>query len=219
MTLSKLALIALGATALTAAGPSAAQAFSIYDTLGGAENGGDPLAAVGPVLADWFRSDAGPSILNSVTLNLRLDAAPNTGFDIVVTRLDAKLNPTTIVPITAVSDSSLTDAFQTYTYTIGTRYTLLPGSFYVIAVVDMGGSAAVWGNTVDPMVLARPDVIAGAFYFNTAGGVQANAGGPYELNVDAGNVPEPAAWTLTLVGLGGLGVALRSARRPRAVAA
>jgi hypothetical protein len=218
MTLPKLALIALGSTALTAVGPSV-QAFSIYNTLGGAENGGDPLAAVGPVLADWFRSDAGPSVLNSVTLNLRRDAAPNTGFDIVVTRLNASLMPTAIVPIAAVSDSSLTDTFQTYTYTMGTRYTMVPGSFYVIAVADMGGSSAVWGNTVDPTVLARPDVIAGAFYFNTAGGVQANAGGPYELNVDAVNVPEPAAWALTLVGLGGLGVALRAKRRIRVVAA
>lgn len=218
MTIPKLALIALGAAALTAAGPSA-QAYSIYNTLGGAENGGDPLAVAGPVLADWFMSTAGPSVLNSVTLNLALDAAANTGFNIVVTRLDANLHATTIVPIASVSDSSLTNTFQTYTYTMGTRYTMLPGSFYVVAVIDMGGSSAVWGNTVDPAVLARPDVIAGAFYYNTAGGVQANAGGPYELNVDAGAVPEPAAWLLTLVGLGGLGVALRATRRTRAVPA
>jgi hypothetical protein len=45
-----------------------------------------------------------------------------------------------------------------------------------------------------------------------------NDEGPSEVFATASSVPEPATWTLALVGFGGLGAALRSRRRPALVA-
>ena len=51
-----------------------AGAQTIYDSTGGAENGGDPISALtgaGPVLADRFIAPAGAN-LSAITLNLEL---------------------------------------------------------------------------------------------------------------------------------------------------
>jgi hypothetical protein len=52
-------------------------------------------------------------------------------------------------------------------------------------------------------VLAPPSVVTGAFYFHTVGGIDPNSDGPYDVIVNA-SVPEPSAWTMILLGFGGL---------------
>ena len=209
---TKLASLALAATALAAA--QGAAAYTLYSTLGGTENGGDPLATAGPYLNDWIKTYRGAT-LTSATFNLELAKAPTGSFQVWAAKIDpnAQGGISQYATLATVNDSMLTRNFATYTFTPATTYKLDPNSFYVVGLYDSNNSAAIWGNTLDPTVLARPSVVAGKYYYNN-GGVQLNAGGPYELSVNAAGVPEPTTWAMMLVGFAGLGTVLRNGRRP-----
>ncbi len=192
-----------GLLALAAAHPAWASVF--YDSTGGAENGGDPLSpsGAGPTLADRFVAPSNAT-LSSVSLNLSLPSgvAPGQGFNVDLFSDSGSTGPgPVLLQIASVQDTSLTPGgFSLVTFTPTSLFDLTGGQSYYIGVMD-NGSNAVLGNTLDPTVLARPWVIAGATYFNN-GGVQANAGGPYEIIVNATATPEPSVWVLALAGLG-----------------
>lgn len=214
--IAKLASVAIAATAFAACQGASAAVYTLYDSLGGIENGGDAIAATGagPYLNDWFKVDRGAT-LTSATFNLELGDTPAGSFEVWAAKIDPSVQGgiSQYATLAAVSDSTLTKSFATYTFTPATTYTLDPNAFYVVGLYDSGKSGAIWGNTIDPNVLSRPSVTAGMFYFNN-GGVQANAGGPYELSVNvAGAVPEPTAWATMLVGFAGLGIVMRRTRR------
>ena len=208
-------ILALGTALSFAASVCAPASASIYNTLGGTENGGDPLAAAGPVLADVI-VPATSTLVRSVTLKLALGDGPLGSFAVALQQIvpgymigDSALSGTgPVTTFATVQDTSLTASFALYTFVLGTPVWLTADTPYAIGVVDTGNSAAILGNTLTPFVLNRPAVVAGAVYYNN-GGVQANAGAPYELSVDA--VPEPA--TFAMFGLGA--VALLRARRAR----
>lgn len=209
---TKLASIAFAAIAIVTA--QGAAAYTLYDTLGGTEAGGDALSAAGPVLNDWIKTGS-DAILTSATFNLELASAPTGSFQVFAAKIDpsAAGGVSQLVTFATVSDSTLTNSFANYTFTSGSTYKLDPNAFYVVGLVNSNNSGAIWGNTLDPNVLARPSVVAGMFYFNN-GGVQANAGGPYELSVNVAGVPEPTAWAMMLVGFAGVGIVMRTVRRP-----
>jgi hypothetical protein len=198
--------------ALAIASAYPAQADMVYNATGGAENGGDPLSAAtgaGPVLADRFVNPF-DGTLTSVELNLRLSpgASAGQGFTVDLFADAGAAGPgAPLVQIASVLDTSLTSGFSLMTFTPGTDFLLTGGHSYYIGVLD-NGSNAVLGNTLDPAVLAHPDVAAGASYFNN-GGVQANSGGPYEIRVNTSPVPEPSSFALLLTGIGALGTMRR----------
>ena len=199
------------ALALSVAAVHPALADTIYNATGGAENGGDPLnptTGAGPVLADRFVSPFSGT-LGSVTLNLRLpDTGVGSGFTVDLFSDTGATGPGAVLfQVASVLDSSLSSNFSLLTFSPTSNFQLDGGQSYYIGVQD-GGSNAVLGNTLDPNVLGRPDITAGASYYNN-GGVQVNAGGPYEISVDASPVPEPASFTLLLTGVGVLGGAVR----------
>jgi hypothetical protein len=211
----------------------AARATVIYDATGGVEMGGDVIdpnapggVGVGPVAADRFFSPIA-STLSSVTLNLKLNGPPLSGFTVDLWP-DSTSTPGLPVfgmetKIASVSDSSLTSSFALYTFAPVSTIKLNPNTFYDIGV-DTGTvlgepavTAASFGNTIDPGVLARPSVNLGAFYFHTVGGVDPNSDGPYELTVNV-SVPEPSTWAMMLIGFAALGFAGRRMRRSGAPA-
>jgi hypothetical protein len=120
----------------------------------------------------------------------------------------------------------------------GTAGTLIDNFRYVnVKSVTLGPGTyevgAVWDNGLDPMLFPGDagtlTTASGVFYnqgvfvaggslaFPSSGGGQSPSYlGP---NVLAGGVPEPASWALMLIGLGGLGAALRSRRSQAAVLA
>lgn len=200
--LSKLIASVAGIVLIAASG--SASAYTVYDSLGGVENGGDPLAIAGPYLNDWIKIGRAAT-LTSATFNLSLAGNPTGSFEVWA----AKIVPGGIAQyatLATIQDSSLTGSFAPYT--VKASYAFDPASFYVVGLYDSNISSAVWGNTLDPSVLARRSVANGAFYFNN-GGVQSNSGGPYELSVSVAGVPELATWSLMLVGFGLVGVAVR----------
>jgi hypothetical protein len=209
MTVSKSLLIAATAAIAVGAGTSAS-AYTLYNTLGGTEAGGDPLSAAGPTLADRFVTN-GAATLDSVTLNLELSAPAATGFTVELYADNGANPPTALAVIGSAADSSLTNGFQLYTFSAATPISLAAGTSYYIGLQDNGQSTAQLGATLSPSVLNRQPVVNGADYYNN-GGVQANAGGPYELSVNVAGVPEPGTWTLMIVGFAGLGAALRRSR-------
>jgi len=129
------------------------------------------------------------------------------------------------IPIATVSDSLLTSNFALYSFTPAGPIKLLANTFYDIGIDthtvtgDPQVTDVVFGNTVDPGVLARPAVALGALYFHTVGGVDPNSDGPYEAIVNV-SVPEPSTWAMMLLGFAGLGCAgYRSTRKRAAFAA
>ena len=106
--------------------------------------------------------------------------------------------------IATIQDSALASGFHLLTFSPAQTILLEANTAYYIGVLNFD-SEAILGNTVDSDVLTRDSVVAGASYYNN-GGVQANAGGPYEISV---NVPEPASMALVLAGLFGFTAARR----------
>ena len=204
--LVKVIKIALVAGSL-ACGTNAA-ATALYNSTGGVENGGDPLATAGPVLADRFLT-TNATDLTSVTLNLSSSGPSSGGFSVDLFSSSAA-GPGKAIVLANVADSALTTAFKLYTYKPTGPVTLAANTYYYIGISSLN-SNVVLGNTVDNNVLSRPSVAAGGYYYNN-GGVQANSGGPYELVVNAG-VPEPTVWALMLIGVGGIGWKARTNRK------
>jgi hypothetical protein len=206
-----------------------AHAGVIYDATGGALSfeGGDVIdpnalggVGVGPVVADrFFNPYPVSTALTSVSLNLWLNGAPLTGFTIDMWA--DSIDPVTGNPglpvfgseqqIASVSDSSLTSSPHLYTFTPGSTITLAANTFYNIGIDthtvagDAQVTSVVFGNTVDPAVLARSAVAIGAFYFHTVGGVDPNSDGPYDLIVRVA-APEPATWAMMLLGFAAIGL-------------
>jgi hypothetical protein len=215
---------------LTAASAGGARAGVIYDATGGAAQfeGADVVdpnapggVGVGPIVADRFLNSAA-STLSSVTLNLELNGAPLTGFTVDLWPDNFGLPVfSQETKITSVSDASLTSSLALYTFTPGTSIHLAANTFYDIGIDtgtvlgDPAVTAVMWGNTVDPAVLARFPVQVGALYFHTVGGVDPNSDGPYDLIVNV-SIPESSSWAMMLAGFAFLGYAGYRARRSTA---
>ena len=115
------------------------------------------------------------------------------------------------------------DGFQAVTVDTG-GVAVTPGQQYAILLYDNSadGVRGRWGLT--PPFGVHPGVAGDVgFFFNNG---PSNANGTFNdfgslaySATFAGGVPEPMTWTLMLVGFGGTGMAVRSARRRTAVAA
>lgn len=203
-------------SALGAGNAAYATSYTVYDATGGIGSGGDPVATTGPagpILADRFVT-SGALALQSVVLNLKLGSMPAAGFTVDLFSDTGAGGPGVATQIAFVQDTSLTTFFQLETYMPVTPIILAADTSYYIGILDNGGSSAILGNTVDESVLGRSSVVAGADYYNS-GGVQANAGGPYEIKVVGSSVPEPATWISMLAGLGAVGIARRTQQRSK----
>ena len=202
----RFAIIAVSMAALSAA-PETARAGFAYNSLGGSENGGDPVAAsgAGPILADRFFSGTSISRLTDVKLNLELGGTATGSISVGLFSDAGTTGPGTVLAtLGTFKDSSANANFQVYDFSSFTPYTLAANTYYYLGITDNNGSQLLLGNTVDQGVLSRQSVMDGGYYYNN-GGVQANSGGPYEMSISVNVVPEPASIAMTM--LGGFAVA------------
>src|SRR5260370_26223133 len=121
--------------ALAIASAEPAQADTVYNATGGAENGGDPVSpatGAGPVRADRFVNPFNGT-LTSVELNLSLSpgASAGRGFTVDLFADAGAAGPGALLgQIASVLDTSLTSGFSLKTFTPGTDFLLTGGPAY-----------------------------------------------------------------------------------------
>lgn len=195
--------------ALASAGFSA-PAGVLYDNLGAVSAGADPVASFGP-LADSFSTGAQAVTVDAITVLIEGDPGGSGVTDFALLA-DNDTAPGAVIAETQIPDSATA---ATLTPLPGYAYiSLSPNTRYWIELSSADNSSVNWSYSYDTTGVG----VAGEYFANT-NGVFANTGGPYQMQVSyAEAVPEPAAWSLMLVGFGGLGalVRRRSARAARA---
>src|SRR5260370_24377154 len=126
--------------AMATASAYRAQAATVYNATGGAENGGDPLSAAtgaGPVLADRLVNPFNGT-LTSVELNLSLSpgASAGQGFTVDLFADAGAAGPgAPRVQIASVLDTSLTSGFSLMTFTPATDFLLTDGQSFHICLL------------------------------------------------------------------------------------
>ena len=202
---------------LACAGVANANADILYTTLGGVENNGDSVSTAGPVLANRF-VNVTVGFLNSVSVNLttvpfeRTDTPGLQGVNVDLFSDAGANGPGKATVIGTISDFSFNPNafafdFQIRTVNAAAPILLAANTSYYVGIEDLGLSSVILGNTLDPAVISRGPVVAGGFYYNS-NGVQANAGGPYEISINtsaSGPIAVPEPGTFALIGLGVFG--------------
>ena len=110
----------------------------------------------------------------------------------------------------------------TFTNSDAEVYSILLGSstpgvtFTAASLFGVGGTPGTWnlsGGGTNVMQLAATLIAGGQYEFSFTGS-NPNNSGVANGNVTVSAVPEPATWAMMLIGFGGLGLAMRSRRRP-----
>lgn len=175
-----------------AVSPMSAFASNVYDSTGGTENGGDLLTGgAGMLLFNRVYVGSGTQ-LASVQVNVMRPAGAKAGqICFVAATVSMSGLPYGTKTLGCFSTGGIVADGQFHLMSIPSSffaaYPLKTKKSYFFGLKDGPVSARshlVIGNTIDPRVLARPSVVAGGTYFNQTGGLQANAGGPYEMSVN-----------------------------------
>lgn len=117
-----------------------------------------------------------------------------------------------------INDPTHATTNATRSFTVAQNFTFLTNTIYDVTLdASMGGTVNNTAGSLSQSLFANIDpmfTVQGPFTFDVSPGfggfavVDAPAAGP--------GVPEPAAWTMMLLGFGAAGAALRSRRRPLA---
>ena len=191
----KLSVMAL----LTAAGVHAGAA-SLYDNLGSAQEGSDPVFSYGP-LANSFTTGAqfGAS-LTGITALLKSGNASIVGDLRVSLHADSANGPgAELLSLGVLSSASIgTDAFARYSFTPSATFALAANTTYWVEIEAASPIAVEWAWSGD---LTAPGV-AGQSNYSTLFGTNLNSlQAPYQMAVTTA-VPEPASALLLALGLG-----------------
>ncbi|HEX4182243.1 MAG TPA: choice-of-anchor R domain-containing protein [Caulobacteraceae bacterium] len=209
MKVSVLAGVALAAGLAASMG---AHAADLYNDLGGVSAGEDPVHGFGP-LADSFSTGASAVKLTDISVLVSGGNASSSAAWTLSVLADDGTQPGAALASYILSDSVLSSVGSVVT--VATSLTLSADTRYWVELSENDPSTVEWLWTRDVSGVG----VANEFLSNT-GGVFDNAdGAPYQMEVSAGAVPEPAAWAMMLVGFGGLGAAVRRRRGRGAVAA
>jgi len=206
-------LIHLVTAALVAAfAVPAAQAATVYDSLGSAQAGADPVMSFGP-LAISFNSGAAGGLLTSVSALLKSDSADLVGNLSLTLMADQGMQPgVTIAALGMLSSAAISTAdFAAYSFGSLAPVKLAANTTYWIEIAAASPVAVEWSWSTDQTALG----VAGQASYSQEFGVLMNSdAGAYQAAIGVSAVPEPASYLLCAFGLAAVG--LGAARRSKA---
>jgi hypothetical protein len=199
----KRATLVLAALALLLGGVGRARAGSIilYNNLPPAatNNRADAVFTFGP-LADSFST--GGSAVNLSDVKLLLVTGTPTGSITVTLRSDSSTSPGAVLTtIGTLNDTSLTPTLTVFDFP--TSYSLAANTRYWIEVSSSNSSDAFWGSAFDASGVGVANE-----HFSNVNGQFPSSEGPYQMELTAQTpaTPAPEPSTLTLLGIGSLGL-------------
>jgi hypothetical protein len=197
-----LAPLALRVLLLAAAAP-AAQAVTIYDNLGSAQAGADPILSYGP-LAISFDTGSVAGTLSSVAALLKSDSTQLVGSLQLKLLADDGLTPgSELATFGSLSSAAIsTSAFAAYDFGALAPVQLAAHTTYWIEIAAASPLAVEWSWSNDTSALG----VAGQASYSQEFGVLMNSdSGPYQVAIEVAAVPEPATVALLALGLGVVG--------------
>ena len=205
-------VLAAAAIALLSVG-SAVSAGVVYDNIGVASKGSDPVAADGP-LANSFSTGGSTVLLADV--KLLLIGNPNSTASSTVSLLsDSGTSPGSVLQIIGtLSDSSLSASAQVFDFVLATPYALAANTRFWIGLSGPSSTTVGWNYAVDSSGIGT----TGEYWAYSPGGtltVRQNSGTtstPYQMQLSA--VPEPGSLGLFMIGSAALAIARRRLVRP-----
>ncbi|MDB5851632.1 MAG: hypothetical protein JWP29_5384 [Rhodoferax sp.] len=208
--LKKLSLAAAVALCITAT--PAAQASPVYDNLGTAQVGSDPLYSYGPIANSFNTGANGSGMLTGVKALLA-----NFSSDIVGSlQISLHANGVNAPGAELVSLGSLSSAgvaagaFAAYTFAPVTAFELAANTTYWIEIASASANDVFWSWSDDLSALG----VAGQANYSAALGYNLNSSsfGPYQMAVE---VPEPGSVALVFLGLALVCANTARRRKPR----
>ncbi|MDY0743427.1 choice-of-anchor R domain-containing protein [Paucibacter sp. R3-3] len=189
----KLSVMAL----LTAAGVHAGAA-SLYDNLGSAQEGSDPILSFGPLANSFTTGADGGVSLAGITALLKNDSTSVVGDLRVSLHADSANGPgAELLSLGVLSSAGISaDAFGRYSFTPSAPFALAANTTYWVEIEATSPNAVEWAWSGD---LTAPGV-AGQSTYSSIYGVSPN-GLAYQMAVTTA-VPEPTSALLLALGLG-----------------
>ena len=196
----KLSVMAL----LTAAGVHAGAA-SLYDNLGAAQEGSDPILSFGPLANSFTTGADGGVSLAGITALLKNDSTSIVGDLRVSLHADSANGPgAELLSLGVLSSAGVSaDAFGRYSFTPSAPFALAANTTYWVEIEAASPNAVEWAWSGD---LTAPGV-AGQSTYSSIYGVSPN-GLAYQMAVTTA-VPEPTSALLLALGLGAVTVLRR----------
>jgi hypothetical protein len=174
----------------------------IYNNLGAAYTGNDPLTAISPAY-DSFTSAASSQALTGLGLKLM---GPGGGVGTLTVGLyqDLATSPGTLITtLGTIADISIASGVNDYTLSLISNPVLAPSTRYWIGLTDTTGSESwAWSLDVSGVGVGFEYLVNN---YNPGKVWPNNPNGPYQMEVIT-NVPEPSS--LALAGLSGLSLML-----------
>jgi hypothetical protein len=168
------------------------------------------LLTAGAMFGSVHANEFNIATASNLSINLGVNPGPGDLYSVLHTNQG---NFNDIYQFSVTKPSSADAAYASLAFL--TIYNLSPTSFNLYsqsgALIRTGSLAAIPGGTAG--VLSASRLSTGSYYYAFTGTVVGSSGGSYMLSQTTAPVPEPSTYALMLMGLLGVGYAVRHKKR------